>query len=66
MEQEMHERIDPAHRIRQAVTRKETVYFSLLLGIAILTVGGIIGLVFETGESGIYAMFALVILLLLL
>jgi hypothetical protein len=48
------------------VTRKETAYFSLLLGVAILTVGGIIGLVFETGESGIYAMLVLVILLLLL
>ena len=66
MEQETNERIDPAHRIRQAVTRKETAYFSLLLGVAILTVGGVIGLVFETGENGIYAMFALVILLLLL
>ncbi|WP_426272389.1 ankyrin repeat domain-containing protein [Exiguobacterium sp. R-17] len=66
MEQETNERIDPAQRIRKAVTRKETAYFSLLLGVAILTVGGIIGLVFETGESGIYAMFALVILLLLL
>ncbi len=59
MEQEMHERIDPAHRIRQAVTRKETVYFSLLLGIAIVTVGAIIGLVFETGQSGIYVMVGL-------
>lgn len=66
MEQEMHERIDPAHRIRQAVTRKETVYFSLLLGIAIVTVGAIIGLVFETGQAGIYVMVGLVILLLIL
>jgi hypothetical protein len=48
------------------VTRKETAYFSLLLGVAILTVGGIIGLAFETGERGNYAMLVLVILLLLL
>lgn len=66
MEQETKERIDPAHRIRRAVTRKETVYFSLLLSIAILTVGGIIGLVFETGQPGIYVMVGLVILLLIL
>ncbi|UKS57729.1 ankyrin repeat domain-containing protein [Exiguobacterium acetylicum] len=62
----MNESNDHAQLIRQAVTRKETTFFSLLLAVAILTVGGIIGLVFETGESGIYAMFALVILLFLL
>ncbi|MCY1689954.1 hypothetical protein OVA29_03270 [Exiguobacterium sp. SL14] len=66
MEQETNEQIDPAHRIRRAVTRKETVYFSLLLGIAIVTVGAIIGLVFEAGETGIYVMLGLVILLLIL
>lgn len=65
MEQDTNERIDPAHRIRRAVTRKETVYFSLLLGIAIVTVGAIIGLVFETGKVGIYVMLGLVILLLI-
>lgn len=64
MEQETKEPIDPAHRIRQAVTRKETVYFSLLLAVAILTVGGIIGLVFETGEMGIYAVFLVLLVLL--
>lgn len=66
MEQETNERIDPAHRIRRAVTRTETVYFSLLLGVAIVTVGAIIGLVFEAGETGIYVMLGLVILLLIL
>ena len=66
MEQETNERIDPAHRIRRAVTRTETVYFSLLLGVAIVTVGAIIGLVFEAGETGIYVMLGLVILLLVL
>lgn len=66
MEQETNERMDPAHRIRRAVTRKETVYFSLLLGIAIVTVGAIIGLVFETGQPGVYVMAGLVILLLIL
>lgn len=66
MEQETNERIDPAHWIRRAVTRKETTYFSLLLGIAIVTVGTIIGLVFETGQPGIYVMVGLVILLLIL
>lgn len=63
MEQEMNEPNDHAQLIRRAVTRKETIYFSLLLGIGILTVCGIIGLVFETGERGIYTMFTLVILL---
>ena len=66
MEQETNERIDPAYRIRRAVTRTETVYFSLLLGVAIVTVGAIIGLVFEAGETGIYVMLGLVILLLIL